>query len=72
VVPDVFGVVIDNLPVPPDFQVAFFHIQDDVEVFISTPFFADHGPKHIFQNTHHRGAVNILEFGKLRERFNQN
>ena len=64
-VPDIFGIVVDNFPKAPDFKVTFIGIDDDIEVIIGFLSFTDHGSEHILQNTDHRRTIYVFPFRKL-------
>src|SRR5690606_12257268 len=53
VIPDVFRLVIYNLPDAYDLQIALIGIDDDIKVLIGFIFLTNHCPKHVFQDTDH-------------------
>src|SRR5688572_112438 len=61
----------NNNAVPPDLKVTLVCVDDNIEIIIRTIFFTQHAPEDIFQNTHHGGPVNVLEFLEFRKRVYQ-
>ena len=52
-----------------DFQVALVGVHDDVEVLITAEYLGNHAAEALFEHAHERGAVNVLGFLELFERF---
>ena len=63
--------VLNDFTVPPNFEVAFFRVDDDVKILIGPVLLDDHVSEDLFQNRHQSFFVDVLEFLEFSKRFQQ-
>ena len=67
-----FRIILNNFPVPPNFKVPLFGIQNNIKVLVCSKFAFHHASKYIFHNSHHGCTINVPKLFEFRERSNQN